>query len=470
MKKVLLLGLCPLPTENDTCTLAPGKRTWQFARSLLEDGHRVCMVCSRHLASYKNAQLKDIQAEDHGNLIYYSTTQSVFESGTWLQTIHDRFEPDCIVGATVYPSYIATRLNTDKPVWADLFGHIMAEAQTKSFVFKDNYYLSKLWKMERTILDRADIFSVVSTPQSYATIGELGTRGRLNSSTTGYFFVRIIPCSINDSIVNAPANPHPVSEPILRNIQVRDDDFVILWSGGYNTWTDVNTLFNALERIFSINQKIKFVSTGGQIESHDELTYQHFLNMINHSPYRDHFIMNGWVPFNEVPRYWQEADVGINIDLFSYEAILGSRNRILDWMQAGLPVVTTELCELSQIIRENKLGFTFKPENIESLTACILHLVQQPELLRETAERAKQYVFDCLTISRTTEPLREWVSSPWAAPDRHRQSALETDDLDQARFLTRHYWASIRNQIRYNGLAGTLKWILSRSPFFSRFL
>ena len=173
MKKILLLGMSPLPTENEICTLGPGKRTWQFTKALLAEGHRVVLICSRHLAAYKSKNLMPIIAEEHDNLIYYSIEQSVFESVTWIQQIHDRFEPDCIVGATVFPTSIAVQLRTNLPIWGDLFGHLMAEAQTKSFVFNDDYYILKMWEFEERVLDRADAFSVVSTPRLMQPSGNL---------------------------------------------------------------------------------------------------------------------------------------------------------------------------------------------------------------------------------------------------------------------------------------------------------
>jgi glycosyltransferase involved in cell wall biosynthesis len=458
MKRILIFGMCPLPTENETHTLGPGKRTWQFAQALLHEGHRICLVCSRHLAAYKNVPSQPIMAEEHGNLIYYSLNQQVFEDINWIQTLHNRFEPDCIIAATVYPSYIASQLKTDCPIWADLFGHMMAEAQTKSFVFDDDYYLSHMWQLEQQVLARADVFSVVSSPQSYATIGELGTQGRLNKATTGYQFVHTIPCAIDESLrIDSGKEEIP-----LRGKLWEKDDFVILWSGGYNTWTDVKTMFTALEMAFSANPKIKFVSTGGQIESHDELTYNQFQAMIETSKFKDRFILKGWVPFSQVPAYWRNANLGINIDLFTYEAILGSRNRILDWMQAGLPLVTSELCELSYILKKYQLGFTFRPERADRLAELLIQLAEQPGILEETAERAKEYVYRAFTPMETTQPLRSWVKSPQSAPDRGvPHKALELLSNRRPMMLS-HYWASIRNQIRANGLAGALRWFSSR--------
>ncbi|MBN1297364.1 glycosyltransferase [bacterium] len=469
MKRILLLGLSPLPTENETCTLAPGKRTWQFTRPLLDMGHRICLVCCRHLAAYQEADLPPIHAEEHGNLVYYSVEQPVFENTAWLQRIHDHFEPDCIIGATVFPSFIAVRLTTDVPIWADLFGHVMAEAQTKSFVFNDNYYISKLWKQEKTILDRADVFSVVSTPQAYATIGELGTRFRLNRATTGYSFIRVIPCSINEHVtLETPGT----TSGVLRGKHVPDDAFIILWSGGYNTWTDIESLFTALESVLRLYPNVYFVSTGGRIASHDELTYGNFLNRIESSEYRDRYVMLGWIPFNEVPLCVKESNVGVNIDLYSYEGILGSRNRLMDWMQAGLPVVTSELCELSEAIRQRQLGLTFRPENPGELTEVLIRAIEHPADLKEMTERARRYVMAELTAQVTTEPLVKWVDDPHRAPDANERVLPPEIDPGMHRFglLARHYLASIRNNVRSHGLGYTFRWLAARTPGIRRFV
>ena len=465
MKRILLLGLSPLPTENDICTLAPGKRTWQFVQPLLEDGHRVCLVCSRHLAAYKNTETEPAHAEEHGNLVYYSINQEIFENLNWLQRIHDHFEPDCLVGATVFPSYIAASLKSDRPLWADLFGHIMAEAQTKSQVFRDNYYIQQLWKQEATILDRADVVSVVSNRQSYAAIGELGTRFRLNRLTTGYQFTRVVPCSMNEKI---PVSVPP-SEPVLRGPLVPRDAFIILWSGGYNTWADVNTLFDALETLFSRFPQVYFVSTGGEITSHDELTYKHFLTRIESSAFQDHFIMRGWIPFDEVPACIRESNVGINVDLFSYEGVLGSRNRLMDWLQMKLPIVTSELCELSQIIRQENMGLTFRPEDPAGLVDVLTRAIEQPEQLKLNAERAFEYCHKHFSVAATTQSLREWVQNPQRAPD-HKDPLHKPGEFNQLRNIARHYHASIMNNIRSGGLLHTLRWMLGRSPLIRRFI
>ena len=44
MNRLLICGLAPLPFECAEKNYGPGIRTWQFARSLAEDGHSVSLL------------------------------------------------------------------------------------------------------------------------------------------------------------------------------------------------------------------------------------------------------------------------------------------------------------------------------------------------------------------------------------------------------------------------------------------
>ena len=179
--------------------------------------------------------------------------------------------------------------------------------------------------------------------------------------------------------------------------------------------------------------------------------------MVSNSKYRDRFILLGWIPFHQVPQLWKESNVGINIDLFSYEAILGSRNRILDWMQIGLPVLTTDLCELSKIIKENQLGFTFEPENAGVLEAIINWMIEHPDELKERSTKARNFVLKNYNILKTTGPLRKWVENPRHAPDRFHSSQIISNSGINRKATFSHYLASIKNQVQYQGFKSIIR-------------
>lgn len=418
MTKILILGNAPLPFETEKKLYGTNIRTWNIAEPLWQDKHEICLVCSRIKDTYYNEKkLARIIKTKKDNLTYYALEESIFEKGQFLQKIHDEFQPDCLVGVNTHPAFHAVRIKTNKPIWADLNGSVIAEAQAKAYVYNDNTYLNYSWHDEKSVLEKADIFSTVSQAQKYALVGELGITGRLNRFTFGYEFVHYIPTGIED-------REYQQQKEVMRNRLVSKKDFVILWSGGYNTWTDVDTLFSALKLAIKENSRIKFVSLGGAITGHDEITYYRFLKMIKQTKLSGNFIFTGWVPTKEVPNYYFESDVGINIDKFNYETLLGARTRINDMLKAGLPVLTSLGTEVSYLVQSKRLGWTYPIGDAKSLAETILFLADNKRLLKEYGQRGKRYVFRHLTFAKTTLPLREWVKNPRPAPDKEKKLSL----------------------------------------------
>ncbi|MDZ7836823.1 MAG: glycosyltransferase [Actinomycetota bacterium] len=318
----------------------------------------------------------------------------------------------------LYPSYIGSKIKTGLPLWADLFGHVMAEAQARAAVDEDDGCLFHYWNSEYNILRKADLFSCVSERQEYALIGELGAAGRLNRHTLGYDFSCCIPCGM-------PADSYQHTRKVIRTAEgVGEDDFVVLWTGGYNTWTDVDTLFEGLKLAMESNPKIKFVSTGGEIPEQDTRTYPHFLSLIEESRFRQNFLMKGWIKGEDVPNYYLEADVGINIDKDIYEVRLGSKNRILDWMRAGLCVVSSDVCELTHIIEKEGIGYTFTPGSSQQLAKLLLYLADHRQQVKERGQEGRQYGLKHFNYAYTTRDLRQWAKKPYTAPDRSQDKKI----------------------------------------------
>ena len=428
-KKIMILGMSPMPFENDIKVYGTGIRTWQFAMPLLQKGHRLCIIGyaipSAYPEDFKSVHKKSFNAGKY-SFEYHILEKAHFEDLEALAGIAGDFSPDCLVGCTFYPSYMAARLRKalsrgkDKslPLWADLFGHVMAEAQARAYMDGDDAPLFHYWNSESNIVGEADIFSCVSARQEYATIGELGAMGRLNRHTSGYDFTRTIPCGM-------PAEEFEHQKDVIRGRQgITKDNFVILWSGGYNTWTDVDTLYEGLIIAMEKDNSIRFVSTGGEIPEQDIKTYPHFLSLINSGKFSDRFIMKGWIPGGDVPDHYFEADVGINIDKDIYEVKLGSKNRILDWFRAGLCVLSSNVCELTEEMAGAGAGFVFRPGDPRDLADKILMMSAGPGKAKKTAEKGRRWGMEEFSFEKTTEPLQEWVKDPRLAPDYGKKRAL----------------------------------------------
>ena len=415
--RILVCGMCPLPFEDTMQNYGPGIRTWQLAWSLAQAGHEVILVAMEIPGIYKAGEMV-VEQELDGVLIHRLVGQEFMEPKT-IEGFLARYTPDAAVGATIYGSFALARSEPEIPFWADQFGHVMAEAQAKAALEQANWPLAHWWKMVELVMRRADRVSTVSQRQAYAAIGELGAFGRLNFETCGFDFTAVIPCAL----IPRAATP---TERVIRGIKVADDDFVVLWSGGYNVWSDVGTLFDGLELAMKRESRIHFVSTGGAIKGHDSVTYPRFQELIGGSAFAERFHLEGWVRNNLVPAYVAEADLGVLTEQPIYEGLLGSKNRIIQWMGDGLPVAYNRVGDLGDYLLEKEAGLVFQPGDAAALSQHILWASSHSQELGAMSRRAKSLARAEMSFENSTRPLLEWAKKPEFAPDVSSRASIRS--------------------------------------------
>ncbi len=408
MTRVLVCGLCPLPFENTLRSFGPGIRTWQFAHSLAAAGHRVTLLAKEMPDSYGDDEA--LRRERRDGVEVERLREAEFYDPEELGSRIEALRPAALVGATLYGSHALALTRPRRPFWADQFGHVMAEAQAKAALEGENWPLPHFWKLLEPVLRRADKLSAVSNRQRYATIGELGVLGRLTHETCGYEFTALVPCAV------VPAGNARV-EPLLRGAAIPEDTFIVLWSGGYNVWSDVDTLFAGLEIALGADPRIHFVSTGGEIAGHDESSYRRFSESVAGSRLRDRYHLQGWVRAEDVPAYQTEADLGVLTEAPIYEGLLGSKNRIVQWMGVGLPVLYNRMGDLGSLLADDRLGLVFEPGDATAMAERILWAAGHPDDLARVRERARRYAAEQLSFEATTRELVAWAADPQRAPD-----------------------------------------------------
>jgi len=419
--KVFLIGNGPLPIEKGAKTNALGIRTCQILEALLVSDVDVVLFllepgCEKlHLPDSVNAFGKDYKQIRMGEVDFA-------KNEIFIDVFRDE-KPDCIVASTLYPCYRAVSIGVDVPIWADLFGHSMTEAQAKASRDGSDEFIYNYWNQERSVIESADIFSTVSTPQKFALIGELGTRGRLNHITDGYDFVNVMPIAA-DRIQGGWLSERGNGAPALSK---GSDDFIVLWSGGYNTWVDAETLFKGLELAMSRESSIRFLSTGGEIKGQDERTYPDFLRKVEGSKFRDRFELKGWVKNEEVMKYILSSDVAINVDKNIYEVVLGSKARVTAWISIGIPVLTTAICELAIDLERSSAALTFESGNVKDFASKLVWASRNRDELVQMAERGKKFADVHLSKERIYSPLVNWVKCPGFAPDWDKRVRFEND-------------------------------------------
>ncbi len=407
MSRILICGVAPLPFENTRKNYGPGIRTWQFARSLAEAGHDVRLLAVTLDDAYSTPP---VQLEIVDGVRIERLSSGLFINFDRIRSQFAEFAPEGVVGATIYGSYALAIAQPKVPFWADQFGHVMAEAQAKAALDGHDSVVPYFWKLLEPVLCWADRLSVVSERQKWAAVGELGAVGRLTFRTIGYDFVAVVPCAL------LPANGGEPALPAHHRLSA-EDLFQTLWSGSYNTWSDVRTLVRGLERAMARNSRIRFVSTGGDIPGHDESTYRELVERAGRSRYAGQFDLRGWLLADELPEVVAAADLGILTEKPIYEGMMGSKNRIVQWMGSGLAVAYNDFGDLGELLERRRLGLTFPVGNADALADRLCWAADNPQELARIAESARTYAMEHLTFSATTRELVAWAAHPVSAPD-----------------------------------------------------
>lgn len=348
-----------------------------------------------------------------------------------LQRLHDDFRPDCIVAVDFYPSLWSTRLKTDKPIWMDLYGDPLTIMQVARFrIGNDQGIGTAIYLMER-LLARGDVFSTCGLPQKHMLVGELAMAGRLNARSFGYEFVRpVYPGALplnRSQTIGSQVSPSGFSVP--------PDAFVVLWCGGYNSWTDVDTLFLGLEAAMDVNHRLHFVSVGASTYMSENTVYDRFVALCKQSRHADRLHLLGWRPWEDIPDFYRMSHVGISIDALHYETIFGTRTRLLEMLAYGLPVISSQGCELSYLIQQKGVGYRFANGDPTALADAILRLGGNPMLLETMRTTALQLTQEEWSFRQTTADVRYWATRPTRAPD--NQPPATQARVQRARFRLR---------------------------------
>lgn len=415
MSRVLMIGYGPFPDPQRERNSSACLRTRQIYLGALEGGHDIDLVLLPLPGSAEDQEAEPsfIPETVEGRPAHRFTRHSgEFAISVLNDRIGDR-PPDAIVAVNTYPAYVGAMLGSTLPFWADLNGLWMAQMQARCFAEQDDSRLVGGWAIERAVLRRADRYSAVSRPQLHAVLGEMATLGRFNKYTFQYPFGSHIPVALHEP----PDGARKTEPPLLRGVSVPESAFIVLWSGGFNLWTDVTTLIAAVEQLMSRYPEVHFVATGGDVEGVDTTTYERFREAVDESRHRERYRLMGWIKGEELSRLYREADVGLNVDGPNYDTFFGARTRILSMAAEGLTVATSVGTELSEWLEDARAALIWQMGDPASLVEAIEPWVEQREQLKKYSERALALLREDFTISRTTRPLRTWLEKPALAPD-----------------------------------------------------
>lgn len=270
-------------------------------------------------------------------------------------------------------------------------------------------------------LERGDFFLCASERQRHFWLGHLAAIGRLSprlydDDPTTASLLAVAPFGL-------PAAPPERTGPGLRaSLGIADGDHVIIWAGGVYSWFDPLTLIAAVDRLRRRRADVRLVFLGmrhpnpevsemdiGQrtIAASDELglTGKHV------------FFNDAWVPYDERQNWLLDADCGVTTHFAHIETTFAFRTRVLDYLWAGLPIVTTDGDSFADLVATEKLGVVVDPEDPDALADALEKALYDNEFAAGCAERIRD-VAQRYTWDQALQPLIEFCRNPRPAADR----------------------------------------------------
>ena len=99
------------------------------------------------------------------------------------------------------------------------------------------------------------------------------------------------------------------------------------------------------------------------------------------SNFLNNIIFTGWVGKNELHYISSKSNIGLMA--YAKGAPQGLPNKVFEYMASGLPILSSLQTETKELIKKNKIGLSYIPNNQEDLLSKILTLVSNKKLLKE---------------------------------------------------------------------------------------
>lgn len=271
-------------------------------------------------------------------------------------------------------------------------------------------------------LERGDFFLCASERQRHFWLGHLMASGRLSprlydADPTTQSLLAVVPFGL-------PAQPPHRTGPGLRaGIEgIEGDDRVVLWAGGVYSWFDPLTLVRAMDILRTRRPDARLVFLGmrhpnpevGEMDIGARtvrladtlgLTGKHV------------FFNEQWVPYEDRQNWLLDADCGVTTHFEHVETTFAFRTRVLDYLWAGLPIVTTDGDAFADLVRAERLGAVVPAEDPDALADALERCLYDTDFARECTRRIAA-VAERFAWPTVLEPLVRFCRDPRPAADR----------------------------------------------------
>jgi glycosyltransferase involved in cell wall biosynthesis len=382
----------------------PGIRAWHMALLLARD-HDVRLVST-----------SSCDRAGEGFSTHYATWDGLREHVEWAEV-------------AVVQGYLLTAVpwlvDSDVVLVCDLYDPLHLEQLEQAKDEAPDEYRRIVAGAVNTLNDqvvRGDYFLAASERQRDMWLGQLGAAGRLNPDN--YEQDRSLRRLIDVVPFGLPAEPPRRTRSAIRGVMpgIGVEDRILIWAGGVYNWFDPETVVRAVDllrrdvpdiRLYFMGMKhpnpdvprMRTAARTQELSDRLGLTGSHV------------FFNSGWVDYDDRQNYLLDADIGITTHFDHLETTFSFRTRVLDYLWAGLPVVSTRGDHFGALVEQRGLGAAVQEKDVQGLRDALARLLTDPAAA-SAARAAVAAVREEYTWPKALAPLLAFARDPRPAPDR----------------------------------------------------
>jgi len=339
---------------------------------------------------------------------------------------------DTVVAQSLPVSAMVSLAGTPTRIVYDLYDpvphELLAAAHGRPRRAQDDLLLTRVRLTLDTALRAGDAFICASERQRDLWLGALGAQGRLDHEEhrrdpSFRQLIDVVPFGIE---VEPPRRDGPVLRGVLPGVDERSR--VLVWGGGLWNWLDPLTVIRAVHELSRRRKDVRVVFLGLRrpnsrvaetTMAERAVSLAHELGMHGSSV----LFNEEWVPYERRGAWLAEADVGVSAHFDTLEARFAFRTRLLDYLWAGLPIVTTRGDVLGDLVEQERLGVSLPAEDVAAWVAGLESLLDDDQSRRAACERVAA-VRQRFGWPRVVEPLARLVTEPGRPIEHARRSRL----------------------------------------------
>ena len=377
---------------------------------------------ARHLATFQTTELASLQASqdqlpgvtihsglDSSALLNLAKNFDVLVAGSYILAQHAEL--------TKLGKYLV--LDLYDPMLFEELAHQEANSLGKFLYFEHHRYLARQMKA-------ADFMICASDRQRDYWLGRLCALGRLDpelyaQDPTARRLIDLVPFGLDSN----PPIPGPAR---LRGVLpgVKEEDVLFLWGGGLWEWFDPLTPIRAISRLRTEHPELKLIFMAGKSPNpttpampmaEKARSLASDLGVLDQTV---HFL-DEWVPYQERGSLLLEADAAFSAHQDHLETRFAFRTRILDYLWASLPILTTTGDAMADLVSRSNLGQAIAPQDVEGWEKALLRMGKDLAWRRACKERVGEMTQE-FTWTRAIAPLKAYCEAPYFTPKPRQES------------------------------------------------